>query len=357
MATAARKKTAVIDGDGHILEPRDLWEKNLPSKFKDVAIKVVWDPETQLEDECVEGVAYVPKLATANGWARVPMEKRADPRGWRWEELTPAGLDPKARVEELDRDGIDQAVLYPSLGLLLGGIRDPEHAVAACRIYNDWLAEFCSVAPDRLIGIAAVPVQDPRAAPLEARRAVEELGMRGVYVRPNASEQYLPHNPALDPLWETVQGLGIPVGLHPAGQADTAGAAKFYQPLWGTQTRSIAKPMNFLVDDLMCLTMMIGTKVLDRFPELKVIVLECGGGWLPHWIDKMDHWVEVVPWRAPELKPSEYIHRQVWVSFDPDETTLPFVVDMVGDEGLIWASDFPHMDVIAPSATQELYGI
>ena len=370
-----RAKPWVIDGDGHVLEPRDLWEKNLPAEYRDVAIKVVTNADTDMEDECVDGLAVVPGWATTNGWARSPLSRRADVSGWRWEELPAAGRDPKARVAELDRDGIDVAVLYPSLGLLLGGIRDPRHAVLACRVYNDWLAEFCSAAPERLIGVAALPLQDPEACPAEARRAVDELGMRGVFVRPaNGYGNYLAHHPVFDPLWATVQELGVPVGFHPAGVTDTFGAATVYgQTLWtghvaapepgvmGRETGdefAFGKTLHFLFDDTMQLTMLIGTGLLDRFPELKVLILECGVGWLPHWIDKLDHWIEVVPWQRPlELKPSEYVQRQVWVSADPDETTLPYVVSATGADHIIWASDYPHMDVLEsePSATAELY--
>ncbi len=353
---ATKRKPAVIDADGHILEPRDLWEKRVPAKFRDRTLKVVWNEKAQLEQAMLEGV-FIQKASVTNGIARQPMWRRADPRGWRWEDLPPAGLDPKARVAELDREGIDKAVLYPSIGLVLGGIQDTEHAIACCRAYNDWLAEFCSVAPDRLIGVGALPMQDPEASVGEARRAVEELGMRGFFVRPNAYNGRFMHDPVFDPLWDTVQGLGVPVGLHPSGTIDSLGAPQVYKPVWGDQFYYVGKPMHFLVDDVMGLVMMMGTGVLERFPKLKLIVLESGGGWLPHWLDKMDHWFEVVAASVKHLtlKPSEYVQRQVWVSFDPDEKTLPMVVQYAGDDRLIWASDYPHMDVMSPSVTEELY--
>ena len=351
-----KRKATVFDADGHILEPRDLWEKRVPAKFKDQTIKVVWNKAERLEQIVLDGQILFPSCVNL-GMARQPMSRRADRRDWRWEELPPAGGDPKARVAELDREGIDVAALYPSVGLVLGGIEDAEHAVAACRAYNDWLAEFCGVARDRLIGVAALPLQDPEASVIEARRAVEELGMRGFFVRPTATGGRLLNDRAFDPLWDTIQGLGVPVGLHPAGTSDTLGAAQVYKPYWGSEYGFLGKPMHFLVDDVMALTMMVGTGVLDRFPRLRIIVLESGGGWLPHWLEKMDHWFQVVAYQAQHLSltPREYVQRQVWVSFDPDETTLPMVVQYAGDDRLIWASDYPHMDVTSPSVTAELY--
>src|SRR5271169_2170018 len=112
----------VVDADGHILEPRDLWERKLPERFVDQAIKIQWNEETQKEDEWMNGVNVFPGLGTSNGWARLPRSVRDDPTGLRWEDLTPAGLYPTERLAELDRDGIDIAVLYPSLGLGIGGL-------------------------------------------------------------------------------------------------------------------------------------------------------------------------------------------------------------------------------------------
>lgn len=347
----------VVDGDGHVLEPRDLWERELPAKFRDVAIKVTWNEATQKEDQWVNGNCIVPGLATCNGWARLPRSVRDDPVGLRWEDLTPAGLFGPDRVVELDRDGIDTSVLYPSLGLGIGGITDAEHAVLACRIYNDWLAEYCSAGPGRLVGVGAIPMQDPVGAAREAERCVRELGFHGVFIRPNPCGDLFAHDPVYDQLWETVQGLGVPVGLHPAGFPDTFGAARTYGALWQGIT-PLGKVINFMIDVVTTFTMMIAAGVLDRFPALKVIVLESGVGWLPWWLDKMDHWNEArLAGPSIALKPSEYVTRQIWVSGDPDETSFPTAAQIAPANRLMWASDFPHLDILEsePSATEELY--
>jgi predicted TIM-barrel fold metal-dependent hydrolase len=347
----------VVDGDGHVLEPRDLWERELPARFRDVAIKVTWNEASQLEDEWVDGTCIVPGVATCNGWARMPRSVRDDPTGLRWEDLTPAGLHGAERVVELDREGIDMAALYPSLGLGIGGITDPQHAVMACRIYNDWLAEYCAEGPGRLIGVGAIPMQDPPAAAREAERCVRELGFRAVFVRPNPCGDLFAHDAVYDQLWETVQGLGVPVGLHPAGFPDTFGAAQTYGPLWRGIT-PLGKVINFMIDVVNTFTMMIAAGVLDRYPALKLIVLESGVGWLPWWLDKMDHWNRArLAGPSIELKPSEYVARQIWVSGDPDESSFATVASVAPANRLMWATDFPHLDILEdePSATEELY--
>jgi predicted TIM-barrel fold metal-dependent hydrolase len=347
----------VVDGDGHVLEPRDLWVRELPARFRDDAIRIVWNAEIQREDEFVQGVNVAPGVGTCNGWARLPRAVRDDPTGLRWEDLTPAGLHGPDRLAELDREGIDVAVLYPSLGLGIGGLDDPEHAVAACRVYNDWLAGYCAADPERLVGVAAVPMQDPAAAAREAERAVRELGFRGVFIRPNPCGESWPHHPVYDALWDVVAGLGVPVGLHPAGFPDTFGAARTYGPQWEGIT-PLGKVINFMVDVVNTFTMMIAAGVCDRFPALKLLVLESGIGWLPWWLDKMDHWNEArLAGPAIELTPSEYVARQIWVSGDPDERSLAAVAALAPVDRLLWASDFPHLDILEsePSVTAELY--
>jgi uncharacterized protein len=357
IATSPFPGVPVVDADGHILEPRDLWERELPPKFRDAAIKVTWNEQTRMEDEWVNGTLLFPGLATTNGWARLPRAVRDNPVGLRWEDLTPAGLHGKDRVAELDREGIDIAVLYPSLGLGIGGITDAEHAVLACRIYNDWLASYCAEGPGRLIGIGAIPMQDPTEAAREAERCVRELQFRGVFIRPNPCGDLFAHDRAYDPLWEVLQGLGVPAGFHPAGFPDTFGAAKTYGALWRGMT-PLGKVLNFMIDVVTTFTMLIAAGTLDRFPSLKLIVLESGVGWLPWWLDKMDHWNEArLAGPAIELKPSEYVARQIWVSGDPDETSFPTAAQIAPANRLLWASDFPHLDILEsePSATEELY--
>jgi uncharacterized protein len=347
----------VVDGDGHVLEPRDLWERELPARWRDQAIKVVWNAETQREDEFVQNVNVAPGVGTCNGWARLPRSVRDDPTGLRWEDLTPAGLHGKDRLVELDREGIDVAVLYPSLGLGIGGLDDAEHAVLACRIYNDWLAQYCSADATRLVGVGAIPMQDPAAAAAEAERCVRELGFRGVFIRPNPCGDLWPHHAVYEPLWEVVEGLGVPLGFHPAGFPDTFGAARSYGPQWQGIT-PLGKVINFMIDVVNTFTMMIAAGVCDRHPALRMIVLESGVGWLPWWLDKMDHWNQArLAGPSIELEPSEYVARQIWVSGDPDESSFATVSQVAPADRLLWASDFPHLDILEsePSVTAELY--
>ena len=364
-------KPIVVDADGHVLEPADLWVKNLPVKFKDRALRTVSVGNGRGDALIVEEDTMVIPIASAIGAARWPEEMRRRFQDFSYIDGDPAGFDPGLRINENDREGIDVAFLYPSMALYLNGIRDLEHAALACRIYNDWLADYCAHAPDRFVGIATLPWQDPPAAARELRRAVTDLNFRGAFIRPNAYNDYYLHNRDFDVVWAEAQDLGVPIGIHPGGTPEVWGASQFYgegfiqrfkpksltsSPQAGAKPLPGSKSIFFLFDNYVALTVMIGTGVLERFPKLKVIVLESGGGWLAHWLDSIDHEGEIIPQQRDglSLRPSEYFMRQCYISCDPEDHSYRFLPGLIGEDKLMWASDFPHFDVTVPSVTDEL---
>jgi uncharacterized protein len=184
------ENSVVVDSDGHVLEPPDLWVKNLPAKFKNRALRTVPVGNGRGDALIVEENTMVIPIASAIGAARWPEDMRRRFQDYSYKDGDPAGFNPELRIKENDREGIDVAFLYPSMGLYLNGIRDLEHAALACQIYNDWLADYCAHAPDRFVGIATLPWQDPPAAARELRRAVAKLSFRGAFIRPNAYNDY-----------------------------------------------------------------------------------------------------------------------------------------------------------------------
>jgi len=339
-----------IDADGHVIEPPDLWERELPPSLRERGFHVRWNPEILQEEVHVEGKLLLPAGIVGVGLAGRPFEDIG--KGVRYTELRPGGLDPRQRLRDLDSERIDVAVLYPSIGLFLEAIEDPVLAEACCRVYNDWLADYCRADPRRLVGVAGIPMQDCDAAIREAERAVGELGMRGVFLRPNPCNGRPLHSRYFEPFWSAVEELGVPVALHPSGAGDLPGAMQglpLDAPIMG-------HPTIFFVDEMIGFSHLVCGGVLERHPRLKVVVLECGGGWLVHWFDRFDHFAKVYGWMAPELRasPSEYFKRQCVISFDPDETTLPALAPLIGEDRIVWASDYPHLDATFPGVVDEL---
>ena len=158
----------IVDADGHVIEPADLWEKGLPSHLSDRGIRLRWNEETGFDECTLEGRMVTDRGLVGLGNAGETFEDFG--RGRHYEDLNPAGFDPQERVKVLDSEGIDVSVMYPGMGLKLGGIQDPELAVHSCAVYNDWIADWCATAPDRLKGVGALPMQDPKEAAREAHR-------------------------------------------------------------------------------------------------------------------------------------------------------------------------------------------
>jgi len=341
----------VVDADGHVLEPADLWERNLPSHLRERGIRMRWNADTGFEERFVEDRLYAERGLAGLGNAG---ETFADfGRGTHYADLNPAGFDPAERVKVLDAEGIDVSVLYPGLGLALGGIRDPELAVASCRVYNDWIAGFAAAEPGRLVGVGALPLQDPVAAVAEVHR-MAELGLRAGFTRPNPSAGRPLHDRALDPVYAALAEAGLPLAFHPAGLPDVTGAAVNMGALMAPGTHHA---LILFFDDYLTLSNLVYGGVLERHPSLQVAILECGGGWIGHWIDRLDEFSESYGWMVDpplSMKPGEYFRRQCVVSFDPGEHTAPMLAGFVGEDTFIWASDFPHSDAKYPGVVDEL---
>jgi predicted TIM-barrel fold metal-dependent hydrolase len=341
--------TNTIDADGHVIEPADLWQRELPASLKSKGFSVRWNADTRQEEVHVEDRCLLPFGIVGVGLAGRPFTDIGV--GVRYSELHPGGFDPRKRLEDLDAERIDTAVLYPSIGLLLEAIEDPVLAEACCRVYNDWLADYCTTDSKRLVGVAGMPMQDVNAAIREMQRA-KTIGMRGVFIRPNPVKNRALHDPYFDPFWAACQEADMPVGIHPSGCGDLPGALQGLRldaPIMG-------HPTIFFVDEMLGFSHLVCGGVLERHPRLKVVVLEAGGGWLGHWFDRFDHFAQVYGWMAPELKlkPSQYFKRQCWISFDPDESTLPALTPIIGEDRIVWASDYPHLDATFPGVVDEL---
>src|SRR5262249_40823192 len=175
--------------------------------------------------------------------------------------IAPAGFAPRRRLEVLDAEGIDAAVMYPGLGLSLPAIQDPELAVWSCRVYNDWIAEYCAANPTRLIGIAALPLQDPIAAAAEARRAIGDLRLP----RPNPPNGPPLHDPVFARVWEVLEDLQAPIAFHPAGLWDMPGTSQSMAQLMAPGTHHA---LILFFDDYMTLANLVYGGVLERHPRL-----------------------------------------------------------------------------------------
>jgi predicted TIM-barrel fold metal-dependent hydrolase len=337
----------VIDADGHVLEPRGMWQQYLDRQLADLIL--VPEPKTGRRvlpaEHSPQAKRPHPISGTVAGLTGLAgsVGKPADDvlRGKITFEDGPAGaFDGHARLADMDLEGIDVAVLYPTIGLSIGNA-PPGIAEGLCRAYNDWLRDYCAAAPARLIGIGAVPMTDVDAAAAEARRCVRELGFRGVFIRPNPYGGRHFDDPWYEPFWKAAAELGVPVGFHPLAMWDMPGATLGFD----FPDISYAAAAGFAIDSMVTLTRLLFSGVLERFRDLQVIVLESSGGWIYSWLERLEHHMRLLPSLRPGVKRGalEQFHDQVWVSFDPDEKTLPAMVGLLGDDRFVWASDYPAL--------------
>ena len=333
----------VIDADGHVWEPEEMWPDYLEEPYRKRSPKVVWD-NRGTERYMVEG-RLCPK---PSGFGRGATE------GWAASHLRPGGADPRLRLEDMDAEGIDIAVLFGSLSIsAVCGIEDLDFAVAFSRAYNNWLADYCKAAPERLKGVACLPLQDVPAAIAEAQRAVRDLNMISVTVPTNVQGVNLNHT-KFTPFYAAIQDLGVPLSLH--------GVPFYYNPAAGIDrfdvfflTHSVAHPF----EQMIAVASMVCGGVLDRFPDLRVSFLESGIGWVPYWMERLDAEFEFRPEEVPiKRPPSEYMKsEQCFYSCDPDEKTIPYVAEVLGEDRIIFASDYPHWDSRFPHSVSDVHEV
>ena len=341
-----------VDADGHILEPVDLWKKNLEAKFKDRALGLARDQDG-VETVIVEG-KFSP-LSKGFGIAAAfgqPGEV-AFSKEFSYLDGPPGAYDPHARVKYLDAEGIDAAVLYPTIGLVWEGeVNDPELATAYCRVYNDWITDFCRPYPDRLYAVAHISLMDVDRAVAELKRSAK-LGVKGVMLTPHPANGKAYGDTYYDPFWAVAQDFGLPVGLHVIARPGYFGSEWYNHPTFsGSPFYFLSVTLGFDIQASFVSFFEGGT--LERFPRLKLLVLEVGAGWVPHFIERMDSkWEHSGFMTACKRRPSEYFRRQVWAGADVDESMIPAASERWGSDKFFWSSDFPHFDGF-PGALQQL---
>ncbi len=251
----------------------------------------------------------------------------------------------------MDSEGIDQAVLYPTIGLYFSAVRDPAAAVALAAAYNDWLASYCAAAPRRLFGAAMLPLHDPAAAARELRRAVTELGFVAGFVRPNPCQGRALSDRAYDTVWDAAEEVAVPVGIHEGSSVvvPTLGSDRPFNPL-------ILHAMSHPFESMLACAQLIVLGTLERHPGLRLLFLESSGAWVPFWLERLDDQVKTFGGFCPDmtLLPSEYFARQCAISFEVDEHTLPALAPFVGPDRIVWGSDYPHHDATFPGAVDTI---
>ncbi len=271
----------VISSDNHIMEPPDLWAKRIEAKYRDRRPQLVtmeggqaWVCEGNEGNSPGQGSQPGVRFESQEELARIDF----------FENVRPGGYIPDDHIKDMDTDGIDVSIIYPSAGLVMyGRVPDGDLLSAVFRAYNDFVGEFCQPYPKRLGGIAMINVDDVKLAVNELRRC-RAMGFVGgmITVYPPEGRRY--DSPEYDPLWATAQDLEMPLSLHAA--TNRWGSGEAFQL---KETARLAHLCNMDMGVRMSLADMIYSGVFERYPKLQIGAVEHELSWAPHFLNRLDY--------------------------------------------------------------------
>jgi predicted TIM-barrel fold metal-dependent hydrolase len=337
-----------VDADGHILEDPTLWERYCEAKYKPIALRIREDSEGLQYLEIAGKPSKVNRkgaFAGLGAMGEVTRDKGSINPYRKYGENAPFGaMDAKERLERLDRENLRAAIIYPSIDLAWETeCEDADYAQAMTRAYNRWILDWCSDSGGRLIPVAHLSLGDPVAAAAELERAVK-AGHKGGWVVQFTMTRKPHAHPDHDVLFAKAQELDVPLGLHVSLEPQWCWPGRYDKEYVRKQTFFLNVTASDALRHALTSFMQYGT--FDKFPRLKIVLLEVGAGWISYWLDRMDAVYNSVMGRGVPLKekPSYYFRRNVWISADPDEHSLPAMIQLCGEDRFFWASDFPHPD-------------
>ena len=326
----------VISGDSHVLEPDDLWTKPLGHKYGDKLPHLVNEHAGVKAPFFFTGYEYVGIHEVVEGDAEMQAM------------LLKAGRDPAARVVCMDADGVYGEIVNATWMLYAMRARDDRMVEDCCRVFNDWLAEYCSHLPKRLYGVSMIHMQDPKWATKELERTAK-LGLKSCIINCDARKEWKPYqDKSYDSFWALAQELDQPVTLHiiTGNEVDLFtlhGPDRINVPRSSLGVFAEAGPV-------LCNEFIFGG-ILDRFPKLKLMCSEFEVSWIPYWFFRVkqiqDDFGPAL--KIPKIKrPVEEYMSQIYHGLI-DDPYLDKVLDVISPKTIMWGSDFPHARCTYPN--------
>ena len=384
-----KKRIAVFDADTHVVEPKAVWEKYLEPEYRTLGKHALWREEGEYNSYLKVNGAMCRDTMNPN----IPRHAIWRP-GMTWDqvgELDPntrhamneGASNPQARLRDMDAMGVDQTFLYPTWfaeGFHL--IEDPDVAYALARAYNNWMADFCQAAPERLFAAAMIPLQNMDYAVEELRRIAKIPCFRGAFIRPMFLEgQYFTH-PYYDPLWAELERLGVTAAVHPtpglwnpewtshgpffekvknrlhhrtfmsqvgggpfAGGGNGPNISFFATPPLGHPIAPILS--HWLDNHMFVASTLIGFTVMQRYPQLKVVVAHGKASWMEEVLEKMEASTRTFPLlhHYPVRTDTEemWAEGNVMLGFDAEERMIQRLPENFASK-VVWGSRYPHHD-------------
>jgi predicted TIM-barrel fold metal-dependent hydrolase len=396
----AKKHFAVFDGDSHVVEPPELWTKYLDPEYRALGKSALWREEGKLGSYLkVNGKVFRDKMNS-----NIPRHAIWKP-GMKLDDVggldasvrhapTAGASNAEARVRDMDAMGIDQTLLYPTWfaeGFHL--VEDPDVAYALARAYNDWIADFCKAAPERLFAASMIPLQNMDYAVEELRRTSKIPCFRAAFIRPMFLEGHYFTHPSYDPLWAELENLGTTLTVHPTaglwnpewtshgpffekvkgrlnhrafttagGGGPTAGGGGDItfgftaSPPLGHPIAQIIAP--WLDNHMFVASTLIGFTVMQRYPNVKMVVAHGKASWMEEVLEKMEASTRTIP--LLHLYPVRTDTEEMWeegkimLGFDAEERLIQKLPEEFAAK-IVWGSRYPHQDTTsADDAIEQL---
>jgi predicted TIM-barrel fold metal-dependent hydrolase len=352
----AKQGFKVMDSDIHVIEPHDLWLKYIEPRYKDQApqFKPINGSDVKAWSFAGKPFPAYSDLPDRQRTAQIRRDK-ARARHLKIGRYTDPSEDLRgdnapSMLQAMDIEGIDVSIVFRTLGAHVIGVDglDPELSAAVCRAFNNWLADYCNADRERLKPAALLPLHDVKLAVEEARRSVRDLGAITLVLSNHPVNSKPWYDRYYDPLWAEAEKLGVPVAFHGIQMAYQEHIGRRYMDNFAL-AHAAAHP----VELMLALGCFLTGGVFERFPGLTAAFLEGSCGWVPWWLWCLDERVEKFgdDEKFPlSMAPSEYFKRHCYVSVDPDEEVVKYVIDAIGDENIVISTDWPHDDAAYPKA-------
>jgi predicted TIM-barrel fold metal-dependent hydrolase len=341
----------VIDADTHVIEPYDLWTSRIPvAKYGDKVPHVKWDENMQ-EDAWFFGSERTGAAAGAAmaGWHEYPPK-----RPQRLEQVDPSLYEANARLKSMDKTGIYAQILYPNVAGFGAGrylaLGDTNLMLLCVQAYNDWLTEWSSANPKRLIAQMALPFWNIDQTISEMERMARR-GHKGLVMCGEPEHFGLPKltDPHWDRLWAAAQDMQLPVNFH-IGTGDMWYFEMMHESV-GRHAAFASMGALFSLDNGKVISQIVCGGVCHRFPKLNFVSVESGVGWLPYLLAGLDYqWMNCGAHKENpgQLLPSEHYKRQVYGTFWFERETLKPAIDIMGADNILYETDFPHPTSMFP---------
>jgi len=347
-----------ISVDDHIIEPPNVWVDRLPRKWQDVGPRIVEveDASGKNDGQARQAWRWEGRIYKNVGLNAVAGRPR---RTWgldpvRYDEMIPGCYDVKARVTDMDKDGVQASLNFPTFPRFAGTLflegEDKDLALACVQAYNDWhIDEWCGYAPDRFIPMVILPLWDADLAAAEIRRT-HDRGALAITFPEMLSSLGLPsiHTDYWDPVFAAAQELGMPLSMH-FGTSATVPMPSSDSPI----------PVSFALygcNSMYATADLLFSKILQRFPGTKVSLAEGGTGWVPWLLERLDytwdrhrHYTDI----PQDTPPSETFKKNIWVCHIEDATGVELRSE-IGVDKMMWECDYPHSDSLWPKSQESL---